>query len=37
VRASLQALEQLRVKDSALRDTLGRQLEEAEYEAHETP
>lgn len=33
VRASLQALEQFRVKDSARRDALGRQLEEAEYEA----
>src|SRR5438132_2609114 len=33
VRASLYALEQLRVKDSARRDALGRQLEEAEYEA----
>lgn len=32
VRASLQALEQFRVKDSARRDALDRQLEEAEYE-----
>ncbi len=33
VRASLHALEQFRVKDSARRDALDRQLEEAEYEA----
>lgn len=33
VRASLDALEQLRVKDRARRDALGRQLEEAEYVA----
>jgi DNA invertase Pin-like site-specific DNA recombinase len=32
VRASLQALEQFRVKDSARRDARDRQLEEAEYE-----
>lgn len=36
VRASLQALEQFRVKDSARRGALDRQLEEAEYEACRT-
>jgi DNA invertase Pin-like site-specific DNA recombinase len=33
VRASLQAVEELGLKDSARRDALGRQLEEAEYAA----